>query len=62
MLVRKLNTDSREDDEGPLTFIARNRKGKYAIVNRYESNQYQGLNAIQIPYINLNFRITEGKK
>ena len=38
MLVRNLNTDSREDDEGPLTFIARNPKGKYAIVNRYESN------------------------
>ena len=62
MLVRDLNTDIREEDEGSLTFIARHPKGKDAIVNFYESNKYQRLKAIRPPYTNWNFRITEGKK
>ena len=62
MLVRNLNTDIREEDEGLLTFIARHSKGNDAIVNCYESNEYLRLKAIRTPYINCNFRITEGKK
>ena len=62
MLVRDLNTDIREEDEGSLTIIARHPKGKDAIVNCYESNEYQRLKAIQISHTNLNFRITEGEK
>ena len=42
MLVRDLNTDIREEDEGYLTIIARHPKGKDAIVNFYETNKYKG--------------------
>ena len=62
MLVRDLNTDIREEDEGSLTIIARHPKGKDAIVNFYESNEYQRLKAIRNPYTKWNHRITEGKE
>ena len=35
MLVSNLNTDIREEDEGPLTVIARFPKAKDALVNCY---------------------------
>ena len=62
MLVRDLNTDVREGDQGPLTVIARHPKGKEAVVNCYESAKYQKLKAIRAPYTDWNFRITEGKQ
>ena len=62
MLVRDLNTDIREGDEGPLTVIAIHPKGKEAVVNCYESEAYQRLKAIRAPYTDWNFRITEGRQ
>ena len=62
MFVRNLNTDIREEDEGPLTVIARHPKGKNAVIKCYESDEYQRLKAIRAPYTDWNFRITEGKK
>jgi len=55
MLVRDLNTDIREEDEGSLTVIARHPKGKDAIVNFYESNKYQRLKTIRHPLYKLDF-------
>ena len=52
MLVRYLNTDIRKGDEGPITVIAKHPKGKYAIINGYESNKYKRLEAIRTPYKN----------
>ncbi len=62
MLVKDLNTDIREGDEGPLTVIAIHPKGKEAVVNCYESEAYQRLKAIRAPYTDWNFRITEGRQ
>ena len=59
MLVRDLNTDIREEDEGSLTVIARYPKGKDAIVNFYESNKYQRLKAIRPP---ISIGISESQK
>ena len=61
MLVKDLNTDIREGDEGPLTVIARHPKGKAAVIKCYESDEYQRLKAIRAPYTDWNFRLTEGK-
>ena len=65
-LVLDRNTDIREGnksgDGGPLTVIARHPKGKNAVVNCYESEEYQRLKAIRSPHTNWNFRITEGKQ
>ena len=61
MLVKDLNTDIREGDEGPLTVIARHPKGKDAVIKCYESDEYQRLKAIRAPHTNWNFRLTEGK-
>ena len=61
-LVLDRNTDIREGDQGPLTVIARHPKGKDAVIECYESDQYQRLKAIRAPYTDWNFRITEGKK
>tara|TARA_Y100001968_G_scaffold277161_1_gene271839 strand:+ start:109 stop:498 length:390 start_codon:yes stop_codon:yes gene_type:complete len=61
ILVRDLNTDIREGNEGPLTVIARHPKGKDAVKKCYESEEYQRLKAIRTPYTDWNFRITEGK-
>jgi len=62
MLVKDLNTDIREGDEGPLTVIARHPKGKDAVIKCYESDEYQKLKAIRAPYTDWNFRITEGRQ
>ena len=62
ILVRDLNTDIKEGDKGPLTVIARHSKGKDAVIQCYESDEYQRLKAIRDPYTDWNFRITEGKK
>tara|TARA_Y100001968_G_scaffold117278_1_gene106656 strand:- start:243 stop:623 length:381 start_codon:yes stop_codon:yes gene_type:complete len=63
-LVLDRDTDIREGnkkgDGGPLTVIARHPKGKNAVINCYESNEYQRLKAIRAPHTNWNFRITEG--
>ena len=61
-LVLDRNTDIREGDKGPLTVIARHPKGKTAVIKCYESDEYQRLKAIRVPYTDWNFRITEGKK
>ena len=65
-LVLDRNTDIREGnkrgDGGPLTVIARHPKGKDAVVNCYESDEYQRLKAIRAPHTNWNFRITERRK
>ena len=65
-LVLDRNTDIREGnkkgDGGPLTVIARHPKGRDAIANCYESDEYQRLKAIRAPHTNWNFRITEGKQ
>ena len=61
MLVRDLNTDVREGDEGPLTVIARHPKDKAAVIKCYESDEYQRLKAIRAPHTDWNFRLTEGK-
>ena len=64
-LVLDRNTDIREGrgkgKGGPLTVIARHRKGKDAVIKCYESDEYQKLKAIRAPYTTWNFRITEGK-
>ena len=64
-LVLDRNTDIREGnkrgDGGPLTVIARHPKGKDAVIECYESDQYQRLKAIRAPYTDWNFRLTEGK-
>ena len=62
MLVKDLNANIREGDEGPLTVIAIHPKGKETIVNCYESEAYQRLKAIRAPYTDWNFRIAEGRQ
>ena len=61
-LVLDRNTDIREGDQGPLTVIARHPKGKDAVIECYESDEYQRLKAIRAPYTDWNFRITQGMK
>ena len=61
-LVLDRNTDIQEGDQGPLTVIARHPKGKDAVIECYESKEYQRLKAIRAPYTDWNFRITEGKQ
>ena len=65
-LVLDRNTDIREGnkrgDGGPLTVIARHPKGKNAVIKCYESDEYQRLKAIPVPYTDWNFRITEEKE
>ena len=60
-LVLDRNTDIREGDQGPLTFIARHPKDKSSVIKCYESDEYQWLKAIRAPYTDWNFRLTEGK-
>ena len=60
-LVLDRNTDIREGDQGPLTVIARHPKGKNAVIKCYESDEYQRLKEIPVPYTDWNFRITEEK-
>ena len=60
ILVRDLNTDCREEDEGPLTVFARHPKVTDAVIKCYASNEYQRLKAIRAHYTDWNFRITEG--
>lgn len=54
------NTDVREGDKGPLTVLLRHPKGKQAVIDCYQSDEYQRLKAIREPYTDWNFRITEG--
>ena len=64
-MVVETNTDIREDDNKgdpvPLTVIARYPKGMNAVINCYESDEYQRIKAIRALCTNWNFRLTEGK-
>ncbi len=61
-MVLDRNTDIREGDQGPLNVIARHPKGKDAVIECYESDEYKRIKVIRAPYTDWNFRITEGKK
>ncbi len=59
-MVLDRNTDIRKGDQGPLTVIARDPKGKDAVINCYESDEYQDLKEIRTPCKDWNYRIKEG--